>query len=81
MDRLEHIAQSTVDRLANALEAARDLAAITDLDETQASKLGRLADELDATSAKLQGAAVKIRRHLRQRKKRRIGDTPCTSGK
>jgi ABC-type transporter Mla subunit MlaD len=70
MEPLEHIAQSTADRLANALEVARALATVTDMDEAQASKLGRLADELDATSAKLQGAAVKIRRHLRQRKKR-----------
>jgi methyl-accepting chemotaxis protein len=70
MEALEHVTQSTSDRLANALEASRAFEKISDLTDENVAKLGRLADELDATSAKLQGAAVKIRRHLRQRKQR-----------
>jgi hypothetical protein len=70
MQELEYVTQSVSDRLANALEASRAFEKIADLTVEHVATLGRLADELDATSAKLQGAAVKIRRHLRQRKQR-----------
>lgn len=70
MQALDALAMSVTDRLANALEASLAFERLGELDDEHVRTLQRLADELDAVAAKLQGASVKIRRHLRQRKKR-----------